>query len=189
LRHLNKRGQKWAVRMNKDGDKDVKLLGRWMGGPWPYVGLFGFLLFTLGGMLIFRPGAWSERTDLALLADNPRVVALGENIYARACASCHGEDLEGQANWRERLPNGRLPAPPHDETGHTWHHPDEVLFRLTKDGPAALAGGGYESDMPAYADILSDAEIIAVLSYIKSTWPEEIRARHDQMNAARAADE
>ncbi|TNE39067.1 MAG: cytochrome c, partial [Sphingomonadales bacterium] len=33
-----------------------------------------------------------------------------------------------------------------------------------------------------YADTLSDAEIIAVLSYIKSTWPEEIRARHDDLN-------
>lgn len=167
-------------------DNGVREVGKWMGGPWPYVGLAGVLFLTLVGMMIFRPGAWSERTDLTLQPDNPRIVALGERIYARDCASCHGANLEGQPDWQRRLPNGRLPAPPHDATGHTWHHPDDVLFHLTKDGPAAMAGGGYESDMPAYADTLSDAEIIAVLSYIKSTWPEEIRARHDQMNAARA---
>ena len=170
-------------------DSDVREIGKWMGGPWPYVALAGALALALIGMLIFRPGAWGERADLTLQPDNRQVVALGERIYVRECASCHGANLEGEEGWQRRLPNGRLPAPPHDETGHTWHHPDDVLFRLTKDGPAAMAGGGYESDMPAYAGVLSDAEIIAVLSYIKSTWPEEIRARHDQMNERRAGNE
>ena len=39
----------------------------------------------------------------------------------------------------------------------------------------------YQSDMPAYADTLIDAKIIAVLSYIKSTWPQDIRDSHDAM--------
>ncbi|MGF1592393.1 MAG: c-type cytochrome [Kiloniellaceae bacterium] len=108
-------------------------------------------------------------------------VALGARIYAEHCASCHGESLEGQANWRQRGPDGRLPAPPHDASGHTWHHSGEQLFALTKYGPATLAGGGYESDMPAYEGTLGDAEIWAVLSYIKSRWPAEIRARHDRI--------
>ena len=99
------------------------------------------------------------------------------------CASCHGANLEGQANWRQRKPDGRLPAPPHDETGHTWHHPDAQLFALTKYGPANLVSqGSYESDMPGYDGVLSDAEIVAVLSYIKSTWPREIRKQHDRIN-------
>lgn len=108
-------------------------------------------------------------------------VALGSQVYAAHCASCHGENLEGQANWRQRLANGRLPAPPHDATGHTWHHPEAQLFALTKQGPAALVGDGYESDMPGYEGVLSDAEIWAVLSYIKSRWPQEIQARHDRI--------
>ena len=53
---------------------------------------------------------------------------------------------------------------------------------MTKLGPAALVAGGYVSDMPAYAGKLSDDEIIAVLSYIKSTWPPAIRKRHDMLN-------
>ena len=108
-------------------------------------------------------------------------VALGAQVYVEHCASCHGADLEGQPDWRQRRADGRLPAPPHDASGHTWHHPDAQLFALTKHGPAALVGGGYQSDMPGYEGILSDAEIWAVLSYIKSRWPTEIQARHDRI--------
>jgi mono/diheme cytochrome c family protein len=55
-------------------------------------------------------------------------LALGAQLYAQRCAACHGAKLEGQLNWRERMPNGRMPTPPHDESGHTWHHADGVLF-------------------------------------------------------------
>ncbi len=115
-------------------------------------------------------------------ATDAAAVAEGREIYTEHCAACHGANLEGQPDWRRRLPNGRLPAPPHDATGHTWHHPDLHLFELTKRGPAAFVGRGYQSDMPAYEGILSDDEIVAVLAYIKSRWPADIRARHDMMN-------
>jgi len=104
-------------------------------------------------------------------------LALGGPIYAKRCASCHGADLEGQPNWRERKPDGKLPAPPHDPSGHTWHHPDQVLIGITRDGLKPYAPPGYQSDMPAFAGVLSDEEIAAVIAYIKSTWPEEIRNR------------
>lgn len=126
----------------------------------------------------------SSQSGARIDPDNARLVALGGEVYAAQCAACHGADLEGQPNWRQRREDGRLPAPPHDPSGHTWHHPDAQLFALTKFGPAALAGGGYESDMPAYAETLSDDEIWAVLSYIKSHWPPQIRERHDQINRA-----
>ncbi|MDP3244263.1 MAG: cytochrome c, partial [bacterium] len=86
----------------------------------------------------------------------------GQALYQKYCASCHGADLEGQPNWMERLPSGRLPAPPHDETGHTWHHSNEQLLRIVRDGLAAIAPG-YETDMPAFGDMLSDQEIEAIL--------------------------
>jgi mono/diheme cytochrome c family protein len=34
---------------------------------------------------------------------------------------------------------------------------------------------GGASNMPAFGSVLSDEEITAVLTYIKSTWPEETR--------------
>lgn len=108
----------------------------------------------------------------------------GRALYAANCASCHGFSLEGQPDWMTRLPNGRLPAPPHDETGHTWHHSDEQLFTIVKFGLAAISPG-YESDMPAYDGTLSDEEITSVLDYIKSTWPE--RARTYQQARSEAA--
>ena len=132
-------------------------------------------------------GWWlnAEPEPVVLVPADGAVVALGKKIYDRDCASCHGANLEGQPNWRERNKNGRLPAPPHDESGHTWHHADQQLFALTKFGVAAFVEAGSQSDMPAYQDKLGDQEIIAVLSFIKSTWPAAIRRRHDQMTARR----
>lgn len=98
----------------------------------------------------------------------------GRSLYETNCASCHGAQLKGQPDWMSRLPNGRLPAPPHDETGHTWHHSDGQLFRIVKEGLAAIAPG-YETDMPAFADRMTDDEIRAVIDFIKSTWPDRER--------------
>lgn len=110
--------------------------------------------------------------------DDPRAdpgeavkVALGAKLYAQHCAACHGAKLQGQPNWRQRMPNGRMPAPPHDESGHTWHHTDKVLFGITKNGLVPpYAPTSYESDMPAFAGKLTDDEIWAVLAYIASHW-------------------
>jgi mono/diheme cytochrome c family protein len=127
-----------------------------------------------------------ERSSLTLATDDPSLLARGQVIYAARCAACHGAQLEGQPNWRERdARSGRLPAPPHDASGHSWHHPDEVLFNITKYGVARAAQlKDYDSAMPAYDGVLSDGEIVAVLSWIKSRWPPEIRRQQDEVDAA-----
>lgn len=132
--------------------------------------------------LIVLSASWFRAPAGRADVDNPTQVALGRAVYAAQCARCHGDDLQGQPNWRARLPNGRLPAPPHDESGHTWHHPDRILFEITKRGlnpPNAPAG--YESDMPAYQGILSDAEIWAVIAFLKRSWPPLIQMRQRRM--------
>lgn len=120
---------------------------------------------------------------------NAEQVALGAKVYVQYCAACHGAKLEGQPDWRSRLANGRMPAPPHDESGHTWHHTDEVLFGITKEGlvPGKYAPPGYTSDMPGFSGVLSDAEIWAVLAYIKSHWktPALWEARAEMLRNAR----
>ena len=114
--------------------------------------------------------------------DNAEQVALGQQVYASFCAGCHGVNLEGQPDWRQRLPLGNFPAPPHDDTGHTWHHADQWLFDVIKHGGKYHAPPRYRSAMPAYQDTLSDAEIWAVLAFIKSRWPMTIRAQQEQQN-------
>lgn len=110
-------------------------------------------------------------------------VARGREIYASECASCHGDNLQGEADWRTRDADGYMPAPPHDASGHTWHHPDEQLIAITALGLERLVGQGYQSRMPGFADILSQDDIAAVLAYVKSTWPDDIRRQHDRINA------
>lgn len=125
---------------------------------------------------------------LAGCGEAPIDLAEGKRLYDAHCAGCHGLKLEGQPNWQKRNPNGRMPAPPHDESGHTWHHPDEVLFAVTKHGLVPpYAPPGYPSDMPAFAGVLSDDEIRAVLAYIKSHWkdPEVLKARAEMVRNAR----
>ena len=135
----------------------------------------GAAIVAAGVVMFADPKAGAEPTDAAQ-------VARGKVVYAEQCASCHGARLEGQPNWQSRKPDRRLPAPTHNTSGHTWHHPDEDLFKITKEGIAAFAPPGYSSDMPAFSGALSDADIWAVLAFIKSSWPEETRRRHAAMS-------
>ncbi len=107
---------------------------------------------------------------------------MGAKVYANNCASCHGTNLEGEPNWYQHKPNGRLPAPPHNVRGHTWHHDDATLFGITKLGTREFTGLDIESDMPPFEGVLSDEKIWSVLTYIKSRWPASIRQWQDSIN-------
>ena len=105
------------------------------------------------------------------------LVALGEPAYARYCAECHGKNLEGQPNWRVRLPDGSLRAPPHDASGHTWHHPDAQLSGLIL-GELDYAG----KTMPSFADTLSGEDAASILAYLKTNWLPEQRAFQSEIS-------
>lgn len=139
-------------------------------------------------------------TGLSLLLATPSFaffhnkpdIELGRKTYQQTCASCHGANLEGQPNWQSANPDGTYPAPPHDETGHTWHHGDEMLLDyIRKGGQVVLDGMGvdFKSGMPAFGDQLSDAEIDAVLAYLKSTWSEPARATQEDRTRMEAIGE
>lgn len=143
------------------------------------------LLVGVGAAAYFLLSAGSPAADgLVVDPDDRAQVALGQRLYAVHCAACHGRNLEGEANWRKPLPDGSLRAPPHDRTGHTWHHPDQVLFAYTKLGGAKLMRGAVKSNMPGFEGTLSDREIAAILAFIKSRWPKEIRERQATMTEA-----
>ncbi len=171
--------------MNGDSGKNPRPQGQ---GPRRRRALI--LAAALGAVLIIAVGGYV----IGRFADTPgpeatgaggaAQLALGKKAYDAQCAACHGANLEGQSNWRQRLPSGELPAPPHDASGHTWHHPDQWLFDITKHGTLRFAPPGYKSTMKGFADVLSDAEITAVLAFIKASWPPEIRARQARIDAS-----
>ena len=102
---------------------------------------------------------------------SPAAVVKGERLYAQYCATCHGANLEGAPNWKERLPDGSLLPPPQDSSGHTWHHADSLLMEIIRNG-----GDPAENQwMPAFRDQLSDSDIQAILAFFKSRWGEEER--------------
>lgn len=138
-----------------------------------------FRFIALGAVLALA--ACGDSLDSAD-AGNSEAVALGEPLYAAHCAECHGKNLEGQPNWRETKEDGTLPAPPHDDSGHTWHHDDALLFKYTKLGGPAIAPPSFKSAMPGFADKLTDEEIWAVLSFIKSRWSLKAQERQASLN-------
>jgi S-disulfanyl-L-cysteine oxidoreductase SoxD len=159
-----------------DGGSQVKSrIGAW---------IFGATFVFLAGAITIA--FWTQPKSPAD-PDDARQVARGKAIYDQSCGACHGARLEGQPNWQQKLPNGRMPAPPHDASGHTWHHPDEVLFGITKYGlvPGKYAPPKYQSDMAAFGGALSDDEIWAVLAYLKSSWPPDIRQTQRKIDSRR----
>ena len=108
---------------------------------------------------------------------DPNEIALGQDVYDKNCAECHGVNLEGEKNWQQQNEDNSFRSPPHDASGHTWHHGDVILIESIALGGARLPDNiGGTSNMPAFGDTLTEVEITAVLTFIKSTWPEDIRA-------------
>ena len=143
---------------------------------------FVTLLFSIPILGGFFFNYINEKPKFVLFFDSPSIIAEGKIVYENNCASCHGLYLEGQPNWRRRDESGYMPAPPHDETGHTWHHSDKYLIQMTKYGIENLIGKKYPNNMPSYENLLTDKEIIASLSYIKSKWPKKIQEIHNNIN-------
>ena len=89
----------------------------------------------------------------------------GEEIYARRCMGCHGDEGDGLGPAAERLN-----PPPRDftlgqykfkSTGFDDIVPnDEDLFRMIRDGMPATA-------MPGWSDVLSDQDMWDLIAYLK----------------------
>jgi hypothetical protein len=87
-------------------------------------------------------------------------------IAANNCAAISSEIMQGEKVYQKYCQGG---------TGHTWHHPTVFLFQQIKNRKVNKA-----SPMPPFSGILSDAEINAVIAYIKSLWPEDIRKKYSE---------
>jgi mono/diheme cytochrome c family protein len=115
-------------------------------------------------------------------ADDATAVLQGKEIYRRQCAACHGRNLEGQPLWQLQDQYAHRRAPAHDASGHTWQHADEDLFHMTKYGRFPGVPKSVRSYMPGFERRLNDAQILAVLAYIKANWPLGIRVSQSLLN-------
>jgi mono/diheme cytochrome c family protein len=135
---------------------------------WPTIGLMTIMLLVG----LFWP-IKSDRTGVLLDAKDAGMLKLGGIIYSHRCASCHGSQLEGQSGWREPDLHGRWLAPPHNEQGHTWRHPDNELISMVYGNSSTL------TEPHAHGSNLDREEVIAVLSFIKSHWSPEQHAAQE----------
>ncbi|GAB4577284.1 MAG: hypothetical protein Fur0022_00150 [Anaerolineales bacterium] len=141
--------------------------------------MLGFLVAMLLGLLIWQLQASSisnpvviNGTSVAPLSTlDPPLLSQGATLYQQYCATCHGANLEGAPDWKKPLPNGSLPPPPHDDSGHTWHHPDFLLLQIMAQGGQPL----YDGVMPGFSDQLTSEEMHAILEFMKSRWSRESR--------------
>ncbi len=135
---------------------------------------------ALSAWLAFRFLLAEEEDSGFLRWRDPAEIAAGEQLYRASCAGCHG--IPGLSK-PVAQPGQRIVPSSHDEEGHTWQHPDFALFRLVRDGEAVANCDPVDAElMPRFRGAVSDSQLVAILSYIKSTWPEEIRAHHDRVN-------
>lgn len=100
---------------------------------------------------------------------NQPIVDYGNELFQQNCAVCHGQNAEGTSDWKKRDANGNFPPPPLDGSAHAWHHSLAQLARSIKEGGIKLGGV-----MPPFGDQLSEQQVLAVIAYFQSKWPDEL---------------
>jgi mono/diheme cytochrome c family protein len=135
------------------------------------------ILAAAGSVFLLVRQSWANQPVVINEIAAPPLPALdrskitqGEELYAQYCAGCHGIKLEGAPNWQRPRSDGSFPPPPHDDSGHTWHHPDSYIIRYTAEG-----GAIYNGTMPGFGSQLTEDEVVAILEFIKSRWGREAR--------------
>jgi len=97
----------------------------------------------------------------------PALLATGTQLYTRHCASCHGEQGEGK-----RTPDGQLAYPAlAGNRAVTLASPVNLVHVVMNGGYGpSTAGHPRPFGMPPYVLTLTDADMAAVLTYVRSAW-------------------
>jgi mono/diheme cytochrome c family protein len=123
-------------------------------------------------LLLLLPGATAGSTAEERWFE-PRHAEAGRPLYVQHCAACHGDRGQGAPQWQRRNPDGSMPPPPLNGTGHAWHHPLKALIATITHG---------QGTMPAWGSKLQTAEMLAIIAWFQSQWPDEIYAAWARMN-------
>ena len=95
-------------------------------------------------------------------APGSNVLRRGASIYDKQCADCHGKVGEGQS--------GAYPALAANPNVQRATINNLLLHVLYGGFPASTAGNPRPHGMPPFVLTLNDADIAAVLSYVRSSW-------------------
>jgi mono/diheme cytochrome c family protein len=100
------------------------------------------------------------------------LLKLGATLYGRHCADCHGKDGRGA------LGEDGAPAYPPLAGNRTLLMEEPVnAIRVVLNGgfAPATAGNPRPYGMPPYSRVLDDAEVAAVVSYVRASWGNAAR--------------
>ena len=126
---------------------------------------------------------WVPSLEPKIPTGSPEQIQLGEALFRGNCAICHGEAGMGETPGKPnggRKPDGGYFAPAMNGQGHAWHHPPQALFEIVKNGSPAS-----DSPMKGWKGRLKDEEIRAILAYLLSLWPSDLRQRYRQAHGTR----
>lgn len=99
----------------------------------------------------------------------PAEVESGARIYRLNCAVCHGGSAEG--NFGKGYDSAAPASAPPPLNG------DAQSAEVPLDRMLAAINGGADPTMPAYGNLLSENEKLAVIAYYQSLWPDDAYAR------------
>ena len=148
--------------MKLKSNRDSEMRIRWL------FTMFALVIFGMGGQRAMAdPPANSTANALKhapiLTADEQLSLSppkRGDFLYETHCKACHGD----------RNGNGRTAgASPHNEKGHSWHHPDAQLIDWVLNGKFRAEA------MPQFKSTLTEEDVRAILLFIKSWWTPEQR--------------
>ena len=86
----------------------------------------------------------------------------GRAVYVKHCATCHGETGGSDGPGAAALP---IRPPPFTDGRLLNPLPDDFLYRVVKDGAAAV---GLAPQMPGFGPFLTDREIRDVVAYVRT---------------------
>lgn len=131
----------------------------------------------VSGALVFFGIAMADEKPSG---SDDETLSQGRALYEQYCASCHGQEGQGQPDWNQKNDRGELPAPPHDPEGHTWKHSDRMLYNIVAEGWRDPWNETDRKTMPAFKDILTPTEIRSVIEYLKTMWTPEQRQHQEE---------
>jgi mono/diheme cytochrome c family protein len=95
-------------------------------------------------------------------AASAATLRLGASVYEQQCAQCHGAQGQGSSGAFPALAGNRAVL---------LSEPDNLVQMVLHGGYApATAGNPRPHGMPPFLHVLGDAEVAAVLSYVRGSW-------------------